>query len=207
MARKVSIDVVVDPTLAERGFKRTAVASAHFRRELQGSVRGALSASGAFEHLGRSLAFASGGFVAFASAGEFLRKSVDAARDAGVAQKSLAAQLKASGETFKANKVAIDRAGLSLEKFGFTTEDSAHALTVLERGTGKISQALRLQGVVADLARAKNIGLSDAALIVAKVFGGQETALRRAVPGLEKNAHGRTRRSRSGSARRCTTAR
>jgi hypothetical protein len=190
MARKVSIDVVVDPTLAERGFKRTAVASAHFRRELQGSVRGALSASGAFEHLGRSLAFASGGFVAFASAGEFLRKSVDAARDAGVAQKSLAAQLKASGETFKANKVAIDRAGLSLEKFGFTTEDSAHALTVLERGTGKISQALRLQGVVADLARAKNIGLSDAALIVAKVFGGQETALRRAVPGLEKNAHG-----------------
>ena len=61
---------------------------------------------------------------------------------------------------------------------------------MLERGTGNITKAISLQGVAADLARAKNIDLASAANVVAKVFGGQETALRRAVPGLDKNAHG-----------------
>ena len=63
-------------------------------------------------------------------------------------------------------------------------------MTVLERATGNINQAIGLQGVTADLAAAKNIDLSSAAAVVGKVFGGQETALRRAVPGLSKHAHG-----------------
>ena len=107
-----------------------------------------------------------------------------------MSQRQLAAKINASGESFKASQAAIDRAGLSLEKFGFTSEDSAHALTVLERGTGNIRRAIQLQGVAADLARAKNLDLASAANVVAKVFGGQETALRRAVPGLDKHAHG-----------------
>ena len=98
--------------------------------------------------------------------------------------------MKASGQSFTTSQAAIEKAGLSLEKFGYTSVDSAQALTVLERGTGNITEAIKLQGLAADLARAKNIGLSDAANVVAKVFGGQETALRRAVPGLEKHAHG-----------------
>jgi hypothetical protein len=60
------------------------------------------------------------------------------------------------------------------------------SLTVLERGTGSINKAIALQGLTADLARAKNIDLAAAAGVVAKVFGGQETALRRAVPGLRE---------------------
>ena len=61
---------------------------------------------------------------------------------------------------------------------------------MLERGTGSITRAIGLQGEAADLARAKGIKLADAANVLAKVFGGQETALRRAVPGLDKHAHG-----------------
>ena len=61
---------------------------------------------------------------------------------------------------------------------------------MLERGTGNITRAISLQGAAANLARAKNIDLADAANVLAKVFGGQETALRRAVPGLDKHAHG-----------------
>src|SRR4029077_12478812 len=64
------------------------------------------------------------------------------------------------------------------------------SLTVLERGNGNINKAISLQGLTADVARAKNLDLAKAATVVAKVFGGQETALRRAVPGLQKNAHG-----------------
>jgi hypothetical protein len=84
----------------------------------------------------------------------------------------------------------IEKVALSYAKFGFNNDEVVQSLTVLERGTGNINKAIALQGLTADLAAAKGGRLADAATVVAKVFGGQETALRRAVPGLEKNAHG-----------------
>lgn len=197
MPPRLIVEVVGDVSGLERSLKQSSAQAQKFSghmkgvsREVEGSLRGVLSVSGAFEHLGRSLAFASGGFVATAGIGEFLKGSVDAAREAEVAQKSLAAQLKASGQSFAASKEAIDKAGLSIEKFGFTTDDSAAALTVLERATGNISKAISLQGITADLARAKNLDLAAAAGIVGKAMSGQATALRRAVPGLDANAKG-----------------
>ena len=180
MARKLEVEILATTLGYTRSLTKAAEQTKTFARTVDDSSK----------HIGRSLAFATGGFVAFAGASEFLRTSIDAARDAGVAQRQLGAQMKASGQSFQASKGAIDKAGLSLERFGFTSEDSAKALTVLERGTGSITRSIELQGVAANLARAKNIGLSDAATVLAKVFGGQETALRRAVPGLEKHAHG-----------------
>ena len=177
---KIAVQLVADTVAYTRGLTKAAAQTEEFGATLDKTSKG----------IGRSLAFATGGFVAFAGATDLLRASIDAARDVGVAQKQLAAQVKASGESFQANQAAISKAELSLEKYGFTSEDSAKALTVLERGTGKITEAMKLQGAAADLARAKNETLSDAANTLAKVFGGQETALRRAVPGLDKNAHG-----------------
>ena len=98
--------------------------------------------------------------------------------------------MKASGESFTANKDVVDQVARSYSRFGFTTEDVIESLTVLDRATGSINEAIALQGVTADLAAAKNIDLAAAAAVVGKVFGGQETALRRAVPGLSKTAHG-----------------
>jgi putative Ca2+/H+ antiporter (TMEM165/GDT1 family) len=159
-------------------------------RDVSKATRGALAGSGIFHTFGRSLAFASGGFIAFESVTKFLTDSINAAREAGVAQRSLAAQMKASGESFQVNRAEIEKVSLSYGKFGFQNDEVVASLTVLERGTGKISEAIRLQGLTADIARAKNISLGAAANVVAKVFGRQETALRRAVPGLDKNAHG-----------------
>lgn len=190
MPPKLIVEILGDSSSLEKSFARSTQSTKKFDHELQGALRGTISATGAFHSLGRSIAFASGGFVAFAGAGEFLKSSIDAARSAEVGQKSLAAQLKASGQSFVLAKNQIDAAELSVEKFGFTTEDSAEALTVLERATGNISKAISLQGVVADLARAKNLSLAAAAGIVGKVFSGQTTALRRAVPGLDANAKG-----------------
>ena len=180
MARKLEVEILATTLGYTKGLVKAGEQTKQFARTVDDSSK----------HIGRSLALATGGFVAFAGASEFLRTSIDAARDAGVAQRQLAAQMKASGESFQASKGAIDKAGLALERFGFTSMDSAKALTVLERGTGRISRAIQLQGVAANLARAKNLDLADAANILAKVFGGQETALRRAVPGLAKHAHG-----------------
>jgi hypothetical protein len=170
--------------------RRTHGESRKLGRELEHVTRGAISGSGAIHGFGRSLAFASGGFVAFEGATRFLSESIDAAREAAVAQRSLAAQMRAAGQSFDANRDRIEKVALSYGKFGFQNDQVVQSLTVLERGTGSINKAISLQGLTADIARAKNLGLASAAGVVAKVFGGQETALRRAVPGLEKNAHG-----------------
>jgi hypothetical protein len=190
VARKLVVELIADPRGYTAGLQTAAKQTKVFGAEMDKATRGILSGTGALHGLGRSLAFASGGFLAFEGVSRFLEDSVSAARDAGVAQRSLAAQVKAAGDSFAGNQAAITKAELSLEKFGFTSEDSAQALTVLERGTGNITKAIGLQSTAADLARAKNIDLASAANVLAKVFGGQETALRRAVPGLDKNAHG-----------------
>jgi hypothetical protein len=190
MSKKVIVEVVADVAKYERGLRRAAGDTHKFEREVSRMSRGAAAGSGIFSGLGKSIAFASGGFLAFASGTEFLRKSVDAAREAQVAQRSLAAQMKAAGESFTDNKDRIEQVAHSYARFGFQNDEVIASLTVLERATGSINKAIALQGLTADLARAKNLDLAAAAAVVGKVFGGQETALRRAVPGLSKTAHG-----------------
>lgn len=184
------VRILGDTSSLERSYKRAAVGTTRFSKEIERAGRGALSGTLAFKGLGRSIAFASGGFLAFEGASRFLEESVSVAREAAVGQRALAAQMKASGESFAASRDQIEKAGLSMSKFGFTSEDADRALGVLERGTGSIRKSIGLLGLTADLARAKNLDFAAAANIVAKVFGGQTTALRRAVPGLEKNAKG-----------------
>ena len=190
MARKLIVEIVGDASSLEKTYAKAGKSTKAFGKELDHAARGAISGTRIFTGLGRSLVFASSGFLAFQSISSFLRASIDAAIEASVAQKSLAAQMKASGQSFAANREEIERTARSYAKFGFQDDEVIASLTVLERATGGINTAIRLQGVVADLARAKNLDLAAAAAVVGKVYGGQETALRRAVPGLEKNAHG-----------------
>lgn len=190
MARKIAVEIVGDSRQLTRAFSTSTQSAKKFNREISHMGRGVAAGSGLFRSLGRSVAFASGGFLAFASVSEFLRSSVDAARDAAVAQRALGAQMKASGESFREHRAQIEKTTRSYGRFGFQNEQVEASLTVLERGTGSINKAIGLQGLTADLARAKNLDLAAAAQTVAKVFGGQETALRRAVPGLTKTAHG-----------------
>src|SRR5580765_29385 len=211
MARRIGVEIVGDSTSLEKAFARSSKSASKFNRDVSKATRGAISGTGVFRTFGRSLAFASGGFLAFEGVTSFLTESIKAAREAGVANRSLAAQMKASGESFRKNRDEIEKVSLSYGKFGFQNDEVIQSLTVLERGTGNIQKAFRLQGLTADIARAKNIDLAAAATVVAKVFGGQETALRRAVPGLRKNAHGwdliaEAQRKMAGQAAAGTTA-
>ena len=197
MARKLIYEVVLDSEAYTRQIRKVEAQTTAFAgslkktgKETEHLARGAAYGSGAFTSLGRSLAFASGGFLAFQSGTAFLRASVDAATQAAVAQRSLAAQMKASGESFVGNKDRVEEVARSYGKLGFANDAVIQSLTVLDRATGNINKAISLQGVTADVARVKNIDLAAAAAVVGKVFGGQETALRRAVPGLSKTAHG-----------------
>jgi hypothetical protein len=187
MARDLIVRLVADTSNLERSLKKAGAGLTLFSRRAEGLSKTGSSAFGGF---GKSLAIATGGFVALHEGSKFFEDSIRAATDAAVANRALAAQMKANGEQFAANKDLVDRATLSVAKFGFTSEDATHALTVLDRGTGNISKSVQLLGLTANLARARNIDFAASAGIVAKVFGGQETALRRAVPGLSKTAHG-----------------
>jgi hypothetical protein len=189
MAR-INVEILGDSRSLEKAFARSARSATKFSSEVSRATRGAAAGSGVFRSFGRSVAFASGGFLAFASAASFVRASVDAAREAAVAQRSLQAQMEANSESFKAHRDTVEKVALSYAKFGFQNDDVIASLTVLDRATGSISKSMRLQGLVAGVARVKNLDLASAAAVVGKVFGGQETALRRAIPGLSKNAHG-----------------
>jgi hypothetical protein len=180
MARRIEVDIVGDASSLQRAFRETATGAQRFEAKITGS----------FHNIARSAVLAGGAFVGFSAAGEALKTVIGAAVDAQVSSRQLSAQMKASGESFRANQAAIEHASLALAKYGYTIEDSEKALTVLDRGTRNIGESLRLEAGVADIAKAKHIGLADAAAVVAKVFGGQETALRRAIPGLSKHAHG-----------------
>lgn len=170
---------------------RAAAVGAHgLTRNVEAAGRGALTGSRLFHSFGRSLVFASGGFVAFEGVAELIRGTIEISRHATVAQRQLAAQMAASGESFAAHREEIEHVAHSYARLGFDNAEVISSLAVLERGTGSITKALKLETLAAEVARVKGIDLAAGALTVAKVFGGQETALRRAVPGLPKMAHG-----------------
>jgi hypothetical protein len=174
-------------TAAEsRAFGRS---SATAEREIGRASRGALAGSGVFRGLGRSIAFASGGFLAFASGGQFLRSSIDAAKDAAITQRQLRAQFRASGKDVNSYETQIDKANLKLSALsGFTKDDLDKSFTTIFRTTGNVAKSLRDTATAADIARAKKIGLSAATLIEAKAEGGNLGILRRAGIQVSKNA-------------------
>ncbi len=64
-----------------------------------------------------------------------------------------------------------------MANLGFNMTDTASAMTVLTIATGKPTLAMKDMGVAADLARLKNISLSSAAQVLAKVYAGSTRAL------------------------------
>lgn len=160
--------------------RRLSVSSSSAERSLGHATRGALAGSGIFHSLGRSIAFASGGFLAFATAGEFVRKSLDAAREAGVTQRQLEHQLQASGKSFSDYRGQIDKTTLRLSALDGITKDQLDAsFTTLVRNTGNVSKSLRLTGLAADVSAGMHKNLAVATVLVAKVAGGNTSILRR----------------------------
>lgn len=177
MPRKISIEIVGDSVSAERAFLKTSAAARSFshstnvaERDFSRMTRGVLSGSGVFHSLGRSLAFASGGFLAFGSAAEAIRKSIDAAETSEKALRSLDAQAKASGQSVRkvfgdVNK--LEAAGASL---GFNKADITQGFTVLLRGSGSAKKALQEMAAAENVARAKGVSLAEGAQLVNRVL-------------------------------------
>src|SRR5690348_15764374 len=126
MAAKVSIEIVGNYSSAVRAFEKTSQAAQRFslssrgvERDFSRMTRGVISGSGVFQHLGRSLAFASGGFLAFSTAAEAVRKSLDAAETTEKAFRGLSAQAKAAGVNVRQVSGEISKLESPAAKLGF----------------------------------------------------------------------------------------
>ncbi len=180
MARKLIVEIIGDSSSLEKSFKKTAVGANKFEKSIGQTVRGTAAASGAFRSFGRSLAFASGGFLAAASFTELLRGSIEQAGQAAAAQKQLAAQFRAAGQDLGAYQSQIDATIHRLSALaGIEDDEVKQSFTLAFRATQDVSQGLRITSIAADVARARNISLAQATLALNKAYGGNVGALRR----------------------------
>ena len=84
----------------------------------------------------------------------------------------LNAAITATGAASTDYTERIDKAVKKNENLDHSAVDTKQALQVLTQATGDTGKALDTMGVVTDLAAAKHISLSDAALLVTRVMGG-----------------------------------
>lgn len=187
--RQIAATVAVEAAQAKlnRSLGITTSATGRFssssrtaERDLGKATRGALAGSGVFSGLGRSLAFASGGFLAIASGATLLHDSVTEALTLAATQRQVDAQLKTSGKTWGEYGQRVDAVDLRLSHIsGFTNQELLQSFGYLVRVTGNVSTALRLNATAADVARGRHISLSTASIALAKALGGSATALKR----------------------------
>ncbi len=179
-SRELIVKIIGDSSSLEKTFRKTSADATKFDKSLGKSVRGAVAGTGAFKSLGRSLAFASGGFIAGASITGLLRQSIDQAQQAAVAQKQLAAQFKASGQNLAVYQDQIDKTIAGVSRLAGIEDDEVKSAFVLAfRATKDVGQGLRLVSIGADVARARHIALAQATLALNKAYGGNVGALRR----------------------------
>lgn len=149
MARKVSVEIVGDSASVERAFGKASRSANGFNRSISTaekgatrSFRGIAAGSGVFRSLGRSLAFASGGFLAFAGASAALRDSITGADSLEKAQKGLAVAIRHTGGNVDVLKKKYEATAQAAQQFGINQAD---ATTGLERATVLTGDAVKAQ--------------------------------------------------------------
>ena len=187
--RRIAADAAVAKAQAalNRSMGITAVGTSRLsqdtktaERDLGKLTRGALAGSGVFSALGRSLAFASGGFIAIAGGATVIATSIRAAEDLAAAQRRADQQLKTSGKSWEQYGLQIDSVLLKEGHLaGFTRTDLLGSFTFLLRVGGNVSNSLKLVAEAADIARGRGISLQAASIALSKALGGSATALRR----------------------------
>lgn len=155
--------------------------------EMSGMQRISASVSSGFKSLGTNVSSAlatMGKTVAIgaAAAGAALVKmgvdSVKAASEAQVEMARFEATLKTmgkAGEEAKESILALSQANIQL---GFDDEETANSMAYLLQRTNDLTQATELNGLAMELARAKNMSLSEASKMVGMVLSGNGRVLK-----------------------------
>jgi hypothetical protein len=91
---------------------------------------------------------------------------------------ALTKQVTITAESMEAAKKQILAAADASLKLGFDNEESALSLAKLYQITGDVTEAVKLNAVAMDLARAKNIDMTTATTLVGQVLAGNGKALK-----------------------------
>lgn len=191
MARRIEVEVIVDPDQAQRGFRQAGHAAQVFEKDLGKSARGAVAASLSFRGLGRAASYASGYLLAGGGLVVGLKAASKAAIDHQATQAQLAAAVKNSGVNFGTYRDQIEATLKSQRNLaGFTEEDTNKSFTRLLRTTKDVGRALTDNALAMRIARGAGISLNTASNIVNKTLAGQTTGLRRLGVELPKGVSG-----------------
>ena len=127
---------------------------------------------------------------AVVGAGAALAKFTKDAIDDEKAQSRLTAVLKARGIATKENLKATEDSIKAGAKLAFTDDQVREGISTATQFTNNFSKAQKILAVSQDLARAKNISLEKATLLVGRAYDGNTTGLSRMGIALEKGAKG-----------------
>lgn len=148
-------------------------------RQVEGSID-RMSRSGS-----KSLAMLRTGFIAVGAAAATgavigIKKSAEAAIEAEKANARLETQLRALNIRYAEHEKRIQRTlDAHSQLSGFDDEDLGDSFTNIVRVVGNVNQALELNGLAMDFARAKHMDVAKAGELVGKVAGGNTGILAR----------------------------
>jgi hypothetical protein len=103
--------------------------------------------------------------------------SIAAAVAGQATDEKLNTAIKNTGSSMKALQPQIDATDAKMRNYGFTNDDTNTALAQMTTALHSPQKAMADLGIAADLARQKNISLSQAAMLVTKTAEGQPRAL------------------------------
>lgn len=110
----------------------------------------------------------------------FLMDAAEAAMEDEKSVTQLHATMRANVPGWERYAAAIDDAAEKGLALAFSDDEVRGSLNRLIPYTKDVTEAIRLNALAMDIARAKNMSLEDAAALVGKAYAGQVTALRRA---------------------------
>jgi hypothetical protein len=120
------------------------------------------------------------GIAAVQKATDFIRSSINEATDAQKVHVGLQRAVNNTGQSYAKFGGQIDKTiQKQMNLAAIDDEDLARSFSTLVRGTGDVNKALRLNAVAADIARARNIDVGQAAQILTRINLGATGGLKR----------------------------
>jgi hypothetical protein len=110
----------------------------------------------------------------------------NAAAEDRAEQQKLEQAIRAAGAAHGDYALQVDAAIAAGQELAFTDSETRVAMQNLVTATGDVTKATELMGLAQDVARLSGVSLEDASKAVAKAQAGQDGALRKLIPGLEK---------------------
>lgn len=173
-------------TKLDRALGVTAASTARFgsgaktaERDLNKMTRGIASGSGVLGRFSRSLAFASTGFIAFATAAVVIKESIVHAEDLAKAQRSLDVAIKHTGGDVKELQPHYEAVAKAAAQFGISQVEATTGLARATVLTGNAAAAQRAYQEALVISKATGKEFNVALTATSKAQEGITTSLRR----------------------------